>query len=164
MLKHNYAQLFDNETLVGLQFELETLSPADNTVDYDEFARLFLERSTGDAQVESRPRGTTFQIQDYEDLLGRIAAHVRQEGLDLLRIFKIFAKQTGFVNYEHLKKIFEMVGFAMSDQEFALLVRFADESADGQVSAAEFANQVIYARELAPQFDINKWIVASRYL
>ncbi len=52
----------------------------------------------------------------------------------------------------------------MNDIEFNLLTRFADESAEGQISAFEFANQIVYARELAPQFDINKWIVASRYL
>ena len=52
----------------------------------------------------------------------------------------------------------------MNDQEFNLLTRFADESGDGWISAFEFANQIVYAKELAPQFDINKWIVASRYL
>lgn len=81
-----------------------------------------------------------------------------------MRIFKIFAKQNGFITYDHLKKIFELIGFSLTDLEFNLLVRFADESADGLIQASEFANQVIYARELAPQFDINKWIVASRFL
>ena len=67
-----------------------------------------------------------------------------------MRIFKIFAKQNGYINYDHLKKIFEIVGFNLNDNEFNLLVRFADESADGQISANEFANQIIYAKELAP--------------
>ena len=44
VLKHNYAALFDQETLIGLQFELECLSPADNCVDYEEFVKLFLDR------------------------------------------------------------------------------------------------------------------------
>ena len=82
-----------------------------------------------------------------------------------MRIFKIFAKPpTMCINYDHLKKIFELVGFNLTDTEFRLLVRFADESNDGTISANEFANQIIYAREIAPQFDINKWIVASRNL
>ena len=90
--------------------------------------------------------------------------HVKQEGLDLMRIFKIFAKQQGFITYDHLRKVFELIGFNLNEADFSLLTRFADESADGQISANEFANQIIYSRELAPQFDINKWIVASRYL
>jgi Ca2+-binding EF-hand superfamily protein len=44
VLKHNYSSLFDQETLIGLQFELECLSPADNCVDYEEFVKLFLDR------------------------------------------------------------------------------------------------------------------------
>ena len=47
ILKYNYAALFDSETLIGLQFELECLSPADNCVDYEEFVKLFLDRSQG---------------------------------------------------------------------------------------------------------------------
>jgi hypothetical protein len=104
VLRHNYPGIFDDQTLVGLQFELECLSPADNTVDYEEFARLFLERTTSssakeDAAFEKR---TTFQIQDYEDLLSKISMHVKQEALDLDRIFKIFAKQGGVITYDHL--------------------------------------------------------------
>ncbi len=83
---------------------------------------------------------------------------------DILRIFKIFAKQGGFITYDHLKKIFELLGVNLSETEFNLMVRFADETNDGLISAYEFASQIIYARELAPQFDVNKWIVASRAL
>jgi len=52
----------------------------------------------------------------------------------------------------------------MNEPEFNLMTRFADETGDGWISAFEFANQIVYAKELAPQFDINKWIVASRFL
>lgn len=41
---------------------------------------------------EMRQRVSTFQIQDYEDLLSRISMHVKHDGLDLLKIFRIFAK------------------------------------------------------------------------
>lgn len=68
-----------------------------------------------------------------------------------MRIFKIFAKPPAMcINYDHLKKIFELVGFNLNDTEFRLLVRFADETNDGTISAHEFANQIIYAREIAP--------------
>ena len=80
-----------------------------------------------------------------------------------MRIFKIFAKQ-GQVTYEHLKKIFELIGFVLTDTEYKLMINFADENRDGTISSNEFASQIIYARELAPSFDINKWIVASRAL
>ena len=80
-----------------------------------------------------------------------------------MRIFKIFAKQ-GQVTYEHLKKIFELIGFVLTDTEYKLMINFADENRDGTISSNEFASQIVYARELAPSFDINKWIVASRAL
>ena len=35
--------MFDHDTLIGLQFELECLNPADNCVDYEEFVKVFLE-------------------------------------------------------------------------------------------------------------------------
>ena len=44
VLKHNYPVLFDQDTLLGLQFELECLSPADNCVDYQEFVKIFLDK------------------------------------------------------------------------------------------------------------------------
>ena len=98
VLKHNYQTLFDQDILLGLQFELECLSPADNCVDYEEFVKLFLDKqgnsSTGfsDTYIPTDKRVNTFQIQDYEDLLSRVSIHVKSEGLDLMRIFKIFAK------------------------------------------------------------------------
>lgn len=81
VLKHNYSSLFDQETLIGLQFELECLSPADNCVDYEEFVKLFLDRQgqAKDLDVSGfvDKRVSTFQIQDYEDLLSRISMHVK---------------------------------------------------------------------------------------
>jgi Ca2+-binding EF-hand superfamily protein len=119
VLKHNYPQLFDHETLVGLQFELECLSPADNAVDYEEFVRIFLDKGASQHRDDLVPseakRATVFQIQDYEDLLSKISAHVRQDGLDLLRIFKIFARQNGTITYDHLRKIFELIGFNLDE-------------------------------------------------
>ncbi len=58
----------------------------------------------------------------------------------MMRIFKIFAKQNGQITYEHLKKIFELIGYPLSDQDFNLLVRFADETGDGHVFANDLAN------------------------
>jgi len=55
VLKHNYAAIFDKETLIGLQFELECLNP-DDCVDYEEFVKIFMER---------RAVGTANQSVDY---------------------------------------------------------------------------------------------------
>jgi len=68
---------------------------------------------------------------------------------DLSRIFKIYSKQGGFITYDHLKKIFELIGLMLTDVEFKLMVRFADETNDGLISAYEFASQIIYAKELS---------------
>jgi len=38
--------------------------------------------------------------------------HVKHDGLDLLKIFRIFAKgQPPSITYENLKKIFDLIGF-----------------------------------------------------
>jgi len=68
--------------LIGLQFELECLSPADNCVDYEEFVKLFLDRqgqAARDLEVSTfvDKRVSTFQIQDYEDLLSRISMQIK---------------------------------------------------------------------------------------
>jgi len=90
---------------------------------------------------EMRHKVSVFQIQDYEDLLSRISMHVKHDGLDLLKIFRIFAKgQPPSITYQNLKKIFDLIGFSMNEQEFNLMTRFADESADGLIQATEFAN------------------------
>jgi hypothetical protein len=42
--------------------------------------------------------------------------HVKQDGLDLLKIFKIFAKgQPACINYANLRRIFELINFPMND-------------------------------------------------
>ena len=41
VLKYNLPNVFDENTLIGLQYELETLS-YDHMVDYNEFVKLFL--------------------------------------------------------------------------------------------------------------------------
>jgi Ca2+-binding EF-hand superfamily protein len=43
VLRHNMSFIFDDELLIGLQFELETL---DHTVDYSQFMKLFIEGKT----------------------------------------------------------------------------------------------------------------------
>jgi Ca2+-binding EF-hand superfamily protein len=105
ILKHNYAAIFDQDTLTGLQFELECIN-SDDCVDYEEFVKIFMERREkgggsanqsvdyyGDAMPEVKlDKKSTYQIQDYEDLMSKISQHIRAQGLDLMRIFKIFAK------------------------------------------------------------------------
>ena len=66
-----------------------------------------------------------------------------------MRIFKIFAKNNQ-VTYEHLKKIFDLIEFKITDNEFKIMIAFADENNDGTISSYEFANQIIFARELSP--------------
>ena len=44
VLRYNYAKVFSDECLVGLQFMLESIS-ADCQVDYLEFTKIFLDES-----------------------------------------------------------------------------------------------------------------------
>jgi Ca2+-binding EF-hand superfamily protein len=164
-LKHNHREVFSDECLVGLQFQLECLS-GDGTVDYEEFTKIFLEDAgkSKAAQEIRLDRKSPYNIQDYEDLLSRINSHVKAQGLDLLRIFEIFCKQGGFISFEDLGKILNLIEFDCSDHQFELIKRYADETNQGTVHAYEFVNQIIFSKEIAPSFDIYRWIVAAREL
>ena len=70
--------------------------------------------------------------------MSRLNLFLKQNGYDdlnsVMRIFKIFAKgPQGDISYEHLKKIFDMLGFIMTDVEFKLMINFADENRDGAI-------------------------------
>lgn len=141
VLKHNYPEVFSEDCLLGLQFQLECLS-GDGTVDYEEFSKIFLEDSAkGKPAQEIRlDRKSPYNIQDYEDLLSKINSQVKQQGLDLMRIFEIFCKQGGFISFNDLAKIFELIEFIPSEHQFELIKRYADENNQGTVLAYEFVN------------------------
>ena len=165
VLKHNYPAIFSDDCLVGLQFQLECLS-GDGTVDYEDFTRIFLEdsaKSKGTQEIRLESKGA-YNLQAYEDLLSRINSHVKDRGLDLMRIFDIFCKQGGFISFDDLGKILDLIEFAYTEQEFELIKRHADESNQGTVHAYEFATEILVSQEVAPCFDIYRWKVASREL
>ena len=165
VLKHNYREVFSDECLLGLQFQLECLS-GDGTVDFEEFTKIFLEDTAKakPAQEIRLDRKSPYNIQDYEDLLSRINSHVKERGLDLMRIFDIFCKQGGFISFADLGKILDLIEFSHTEHQFELIKRYADESNQGTVHAYEFVNQILFSKEITPSFDIYRWIVASREL
>ena len=107
---------------------------------------------------------TGYSAQDYEDLLARISAHVKQDDLDLEHIFEHFQKQGGLITYDNLRTILELISFEISEADFNLLTLFADENKSGQILAYDLSQQIIHAEQIAPQFEIYKWIIASREL
>lgn len=166
VLKHNYRSIFSDDCLVGLQFQLECLS-GDGTVDYEEFTKVFLEDSTSKAKPSQEmrlDRKSPYNLQDYEDLLSRISSHVKAQGLDLMRIFDIFCKQGGFISFEDLRKILDLIEFPVTEHQFELVRRYADENNAGTLHAYEFVNVIIYSKEITPSYDVYRWIVASREL
>lgn len=165
VLKHSYRGVFSDECLVGLQFQLECLS-LDGTVDYEEFVKIFFENPTqsrggAEGRVE---RKSPYNLQDYEDLLSRISSHVKAQGLDLQRIFEIFCKRGGFISFDDLRKILDLIEFPVTEHQLELIRRFADENDQGTLHAYEFVNLVLYSREITPAYDVARWITASREL
>ena len=93
VLKHNYPFIFTDDSLLGLQFQLECLS-TDGSVDYQEFIKLFIEdsgknRTALEIRIDKKP---TYSEEEYTDILSSINSHSKQQGLDLKRIFDIFTK------------------------------------------------------------------------
>lgn len=165
VLKHNYPSVFSEDCLLGLQFQLECLS-GDGTVDYMEFIQIFLEDvgKSKTAEEVKLDRKSPFNLHDYEDLLSKINAHVKEQGLDLMRIFDIFGKQGGFISFADLGKILDLIEFPRKDSHIDLIKRYADESNQGTVHAYEFVNQILSSETIAPSFDIDRWITASEEL
>lgn len=70
---------------------------------------------------------SAYTLNEYEDLLGRISEHVKSQGLDLMHIFEIFCKKSGFISYADLKKIIDLIDFPINEKQFELLCMYADE-------------------------------------
>lgn len=169
ILKHNLPGLFTEEILMGLQYELECLA-FDNLVNYMEFVQIFLQDAGNVKKVHTAAHATeirldikksNYSMNDYEDLLGRISEHAKSQCLDIMGIFQIFCKKSGFISYGDLRKIIQLLDFDLKDSEFELIIMFADETATESIHAYELALQICEAETVAPQFDIYKWIRAS---
>lgn len=128
-----------------------------------EFIQIFLEDAGKSKTAEEikLDRKSLFNLHDYEDLLSKINAHVKDQGLDLMRIFDIFGKQGGFISFTDLGKILDLIEFPRKDSHIDLIKRYADESNQGTVHAYEFVNQILSSETIAPSFDIDRWITAS---
>lgn len=154
--------------MVGLQYELESLS-YDGNVDYNEFIRLFISsepamKKSKDDKLRVDLKKTAYSMQDYEDILSKISVHSKDQGLDLEHIFGIFAKKSGFITYPEFRKILELISFEISDKDFNLITTYADENKTETLFVYDLVQQIIHAEVIAPQFEIYKWIIASREL
>ena len=78
-------------------------------------------------------------MNDYEDLLGRISEHAKSQCLDIMGIFQIFCKKSGFISYGDLKKIIALLDFPITDSEFELIIVYADETMQESIHAYELA-------------------------
>ena len=67
-------------------------------------------------------------MNDFEDLLGRISVHAKAQCLDIMGIFEIFCKNSGFIAYAELRKIIQLFDFPITEKEFELLIIYADEN------------------------------------
>lgn len=101
-------------------------------VDYTEFIKIFLQSQTNKklntvGEIKLELKKSAYTLNDYEDLLGRMSQHVREQGLDLMHIFEIFCKKQGFISYPDLRKIIELIDFPITEKQFDLLTMYADE-------------------------------------
>lgn len=77
VLHRQLPDLFTDSEMIGLQYELESLS-YDGTVDYNEFIRLFMgsaessKKGGRDEKLKLDVKKSVYQMQDYEDVLSRI--------------------------------------------------------------------------------------------
>jgi Ca2+-binding EF-hand superfamily protein len=83
----------------------------------------------------------------------------------LLPIFEIFCKKSGgFITYSDLRKIIELIDFPIKETQFDLLIMYADENNQKTIHAYDLCEQIENSETVSPQFDIQKWIIASREL
>lgn len=141
--------------MIGLQYELESLS-YDGTIDYNEFIRLFIgsqkqvSKKSRDDKLKVDLKKSAYSMQDYEDILGKISVHAKDQGLDLEHIFGIFAKKSGFITYPEFRKILELISFEISEKDFNLITMYADENKTETIFAYDLSQQIIHAEIIAP--------------
>ena len=58
--------------------------------------------------------------------------------INLMHMFKIY-QEDGQLSYKRLEKIFDLIEFAYTEQDFRLMTSFADEDGNGTISYQEFA-------------------------
>jgi Ca2+-binding EF-hand superfamily protein len=171
VLKHAFEEVFPDDCLLGLQFQLECLS-IDGNVDYEQFLQMFFEDESQGTSNKQRPgvaldhRSLSIGGQEeYDDLLSAISAHVEKEGLDLEKIFKIWAdRNNGFVTFAELTKILDLIEYnlgADSDHKMNLIKQFADDTGQGTIFAHSFVNNITFAMKLAPTNSAIRWINAA---
>ena len=154
---HRQMPEFSDTEMIGLQYELESLS-YDGTVDYNEFIRLFIgeenprSKKQRDEKLKLDVKKSVYSMQDYEDVLGRICEHAKSQGLDLEHIFGIFGKKSGFITYAEFRKILELISFEISEPDFNLIVSYADENKTESFFVYDLVQQIIHAEVIAPQF------------
>ena len=56
------------------------------------------------------------------------------------------------------------VDYPLTEKDLDMILQFADEEGTGKLQAFEFANEIMFSKELAPAFDISRWITASKEL
>jgi Ca2+-binding EF-hand superfamily protein len=91
------------------------------------------------AEIKLDMKKSTYTLNEYEDLLGRISEHVKSQGLDLMHIFEIFCKKSGFISYADLRKIIDLIDFPITEKQFELLCMYADEEGQQNVHAYDLA-------------------------
>ena len=84
--------------------------------------------------------------QRYEELLGKISDHVKSQDQSLLRIFEIFCKATGFIEFDQFKKILSLLEFKIAEPDFKFLCSYADENAQGNLHAYDLVDQINFAQ------------------
>lgn len=82
---------------------------------------------------------SAYTLSEYEELLGRMSEHIKNQGLNLMHIFEIFCKKSGFISYQDLRKIIALIDFPITEKQFDLLTMYADESGQQNVHAYDLA-------------------------
>lgn len=141
MLSHSLPHVFDKKELIGLQYELECLN-YDQQCDYNEFVEIFFKNNIDDGpnvqgeDLRLKLSKTSYTLQDYEDLLSRISAHVKKDDLPIDNVFAIYWKN-GFITYDQLRQIFQILDFPLTEKEFDILILYADENNQQSIHAHE---------------------------
>jgi len=65
---------------------------------------------------------------------------------------------------DQFKEVMGFVDYPLTEKDLDMILQFADEEGTGKLQAFEFANEIMFSKELAPAFDISRWITASKEL
>jgi hypothetical protein len=93
--------------------------------------------------------------------MGAFSAHIAKDSIDIESIVQIFSKESGFITKKNLGDIFKLCSYSITQEQLDLIILYADEGNQGSLLAYDIIDRIKFATQVAPEFNVQKWIEST---